>query len=68
MPAPGQEPHFKRDADKLQSNQDNKGSGNHIIELKKLTMKKEYSERNIISILNFRSCNKEKGLGLYQFS
>lgn len=38
MPAPGQEPHFKRDADKLQSNQDNKGSGNHIIELKKLTM------------------------------
>lgn len=36
MSTPGQESHFKRQVDKLQGNQDNKGSGNHIIKLKKL--------------------------------
>lgn len=38
MSAPGQKQHFNRDADKLQNNQDNKGSGNHILKLKKLRM------------------------------
>lgn len=38
MSTPGQVSRFKRQADKLQGNQDNKGSGNHIIKLKKLRM------------------------------
>lgn len=67
LSTPGQEPHLKRDADKLQGNQDDKGSGNYIIKLRKLrmvslekgTLRKEHNTH-----FNFRSCNKEKGLDL----